>query len=304
MDSEQLKYISYLTQTTSLTKVAEHFFTSHQVVKKAIANLEEELHVTLIQTTNQGSRLTPAGLCVAEHAPKFQQQYLELTEALQNFRPSQPDKITELHLYVVPSMANDYYLTLYDTFFEQHTQSKLVLHVSTFPQMLKDAASAENRVYLSMISSSQDMTFELNAFAQKYQLRSILFEPITTYICMHKSSPYTKLAHPSLADLKEASIYVFLNTNPLCFSEEDPGPSIQYFSDYSILKRNIKKQQALGIVKKADYEYYFGKDNSEFILRPLNETKMQYTILVSENTLTENPLIQEFIYFLQKHLQE
>ena len=70
------------------------------------------------------------------------------------------------------------------------------------------------------------------------------------------------------------------------------------------MKRNIKKQQALGIVKKADYEYYFGKDNSEFILRPLNETKMQYTILVSENTLTENPLIQEFIYFLQKHLQE
>ena len=28
MDSNQLKYISYLTQTTSLTKVAEHFFTS------------------------------------------------------------------------------------------------------------------------------------------------------------------------------------------------------------------------------------------------------------------------------------
>lgn len=71
LNSEQLNYIAYLAQVNSLTQVADHFFTSHQVVKKAISSLENELNVSLLRSTNQGTQLTPAGLCVASFVPHF-----------------------------------------------------------------------------------------------------------------------------------------------------------------------------------------------------------------------------------------
>ena len=302
MDSEQLKYISYLTQTTSLTKVADHFFTSHQVVKKAIANLEEELQVTLVQSTNHGTQLTPAGLCVASYTPKFQEQYDALQAELKDFLPAPADEITELHLYVTPNMAVEYYLDLYDSFFEKNDKINLVVHSSTFPQMLKDPNSTENNIYLTPLSKTKEMQLLLDDLLQKYQLTSVIFPPVTNYLCMHKTSKYAKLNALSLTDLDNTPIYVFLNTNPLCLSEDDPGIELQYFSDYSILKRNIKKNHAVGIIKKYEFNYYFGEHNSEYVLRPLKDALIHHVALVSKETLNNNPIVQEFIHFLQDTL--
>lgn len=303
MDSEQLKYISYLTQTTSLTKVAEHFFTSHQVVKKSIANLEEELQVTLLQSTNQGSHLTPAGLCVAKHAQQFQQQYTAMLEDLQEFQV-QPEEILDLHLYVTPNMATEYYLDLYDSFFENKENINLILHSSTFPQMLKESTTTKNNLYLTPISNTSEMQQLLEDLLHKYQMTAILFPPATNYLCMHKTSRYVKLNALSFSDLKDTPTYVFLNTNPLCLSDDDPGIALQYFSDYTILKRNIKKNHAVGIIKKYEFNHYFGENNSEYILRPLKDTEINHVAIVTQDILDNNPIIKEFIHYLQGKFQE
>ena len=303
MDSEQLKYISYLTQTTSLTKVAEHFFTSHQVVKKSIAKLEEELQVTLLQSTNQGSHLTPAGLCVAKHAQQFQQQYTAMLEDLQEFQV-QPEEILDLHLYVTPNMATEYYLDLYDSFFENKENINLILHSSTFPQMLKESKATTNNLYLTPFSKTKEMQMLLEDLLNQYQLTSIAFPTTTNYLCMHKSSKYAKSAALALTDLYDVPIYVFLNTNPLCLSDDDPGIALQYFSDYTILKRNIKKNHAVGIIKKYEFNHYFGENNSEYILRPLKDTEINHMAIVTQDILDNNPIIQEFIHYLQKQFQE
>lgn len=307
MDSNQLKYIAYLTQTTSLTKVAEHFFTSHQVVKKAIAGLEEELQVTLVQSTNQGTQLTPAGQCVAGYMHRFQEQYDALQTELMAYRPVPGEDMTELHLYVTPNMAHEYYLELYDTFFENHNELNLRLHTSTFPQMLKESRTVENCIYLTPISKTEETMTLLDSLMKDYQLKPLFFQPVMNYACMHKSSKYTKVNALSLADLPnltDTPLYVFLNTNPLCYSNEDPGIDLQYFSDYSILKRNIRKNQAIGIIKKYEFDYYFGENNSEYALRPLKESEMYHVAIVSEKTLETNPAIQEFIHFLQGEFQK
>ncbi|MBQ3119893.1 MAG: LysR family transcriptional regulator [Peptococcaceae bacterium] len=303
MDSNQLKYIAYLTQTTSLTKVAEHFFTSHQVVKKAIAGLEDELQVTLVQSTNQGTQLTPAGQCVAGYMHRFQEQYDALQTELMAYRPVPGEDMTELHLYVTPNMATEYYLDLYDSFFENHNKINLVIHSSTFPQMLKESNTTKNNIYLTPISKTKEMEQLLAELLEKYQLTSILFPPVTNYLCMHKTSKYAKLTAPALSDLDNTPVYVFLNTNPLCLSDDDPGIGLQYFSDYAILKRNIKKNHAAGIIKKYEFDYYFGENNSEYILRPLKDTVIHHAVIISDKILDNNPIIHDFIHFLQNEFQ-
>ena len=306
MDFDQLKYISELTRTTSINNVADHYFTSYPVVKRAITNLENELQVTLLQSTNQGTTLTPAGHHVAKFAQSLQEQYLTLKDELQEFSSSSTQQKVTLHLYVTPSLATEYYLDLYDSFFQDYPVIKLITHSSTLLSMLEDSFNTENSIYFTPLYATESNKKLFNTLTKKYQLKKYIFKPSTNYICMHKSSKYTKLIHPTLSDLKDATIYSFLNTNPLLQSDEQGHISYdsQYFSDFSLLKRNLRKQQAIGILKKHEYDYYFGENNKEFILYPLKELSVQHAILVSEKTLTSQPIIHEFIAFLKKIMQQ
>jgi hypothetical protein len=144
----------------------------------------------------------------------------------------------------------------------------------------------------------------LEDLLHKYQMTAILFPPATNYLCMHKTSRYVKLNALSFSDLKDTPIYVFLNTNPLCLSDGDPGIALQYFSDYTILKRNIKKNHAVGIIKKYEFNHYFGENNSEYILRPLKDTEINHMAIVTQDIFDNNPIIKEFIHYLQKQFQE
>ena len=144
----------------------------------------------------------------------------------------------------------------------------------------------------------------LDTLLDKYQLIAILFPPATNYLCMHKTSKYAKINTLSLADIKDVPIYEFLNTNPLCLSNEQSSLTLQYFTDYSILKRNIKKNHAVGVIKKYEFDYYFGENNSEYILRPLKTADIHYVVIIQKDFLEHNPVIQEFILYLQEQFEE
>ena len=55
MNFNQLNYLAHLAQSGSFSKTAEHFFTSHQVVRNAIIVLEKELGVKLVVSTSSGT---------------------------------------------------------------------------------------------------------------------------------------------------------------------------------------------------------------------------------------------------------
>ena len=55
----------------------------------------------------------------------------------------------------------------------------------------------------------------------------------------------------------------------------------------------------MGIMKRNEFNYYFGKNNSEYVLRPLKGSEIYHVAMVSEHTLENNPIIQDFIHFLQ-----
>lgn len=305
LNSEQLNYIAYLAQVNSLTQVADHFFTSHQVVKKAITSLENELNVSLLRSTNQGTQLTPAGLCVASFVPHFSAQYREMQEALKQFQTVKPDTILPIHFYITPAMSNDCYLNLFHTYSEQHPQIKLITHFVPFPQMLDEIQTEENNIYLSMTLKDAHTISKLKRTAAKHHLKPIFLNSTHSYVCMHKNSKYAKLRNPTLDDFHNDIIYMFMHSNPFCTDNTlSTNHSIQYFSDFYTLKSLLKRNPSVAVMRRLEYEYYFRNNNSEYILLPLKDSESCYVLLVEEETLAATPEMQNFIHFLQTEFQK
>lgn len=305
MDFNQLQYIACLAQTNSLSKVAEQFFTSHQVVKKAISSLENELNVSLLRSTNQGTQLTLAGMCVASFVPEFTAQYCKMQAALKQFQNVKPDTILPIHFYITPAMSNDCYLNLFHTYSEQHPQIKLITHFVPFPQMLDEIHTGENNICLSMTLKDTHTMSRLKRTAAKHHLKPIFWDSTHSYVCMHKNSKYAKLRNPTLDDFHDNIIYMFMHSNPFCTDNTlSNNHSIQYFSDFYTLKSLLKQNPSVAVIRRLEYEYYFRNNNSEYVLTPLKNSESCYVLLAEEETLASNPEMQNYIHFLQTQFQK
>ena len=72
---DNLRYFIELEHSSSFSKAAESTFISQQGYGKAIAALEEELGVSLVNRTNRGVDLTQAGRLFLVHAKRIVQEY-------------------------------------------------------------------------------------------------------------------------------------------------------------------------------------------------------------------------------------
>ncbi len=71
MRFEQLEYFNALVSLKTIQAVAEKFYTSPQVVSKAIKQLEEELNTTLFSRTRRGLTLTEDGIKLYPHVEEM-----------------------------------------------------------------------------------------------------------------------------------------------------------------------------------------------------------------------------------------
>ena len=86
MRIEQLRYLSDLQFTNSISKTANRFFLSQQSLSNNIRQLEKELNVTLLDRSPFGVILTKEARELLELSDPFLKQYDELQNqfALQN----------------------------------------------------------------------------------------------------------------------------------------------------------------------------------------------------------------------------
>ena len=132
MKTEHLEYFIDIAISGSLSKTAERFFTSHQMIRKSIKSLENELNVKLIATSNQGSSLTEAG----ERFLQYAQAVCQLTDDLQTelipftlVKKKCEKKIIEF--YVTPYLTDNMVLNFVDEY--QNSNSKVVIELQSLP---------------------------------------------------------------------------------------------------------------------------------------------------------------------------
>ncbi len=118
------------------------------------------------------------------------------------------------------------------------------------------------------------------------------------YACVHKSSKYAKRKKIVQQDLVEGNTYTFLNTNIYCGMDEEGVPT-QYFSDFTTLKRLLKGNKGIGIIKKPEFDYYFGPNSREYLLLPM-ESGLKINCVAVCRPQKENEAVGRLMEFLRE----
>lgn len=84
MDLTKLRYFSVVAETGSLREAAEVLHISSAAISKAIASLEAQLQLNLIESSGRGIRITTDGERVAKNAAHLFQEYTRFEQAISN----------------------------------------------------------------------------------------------------------------------------------------------------------------------------------------------------------------------------
>ena len=68
MEIKQLEYFAAAVEYGSLNRAAEKLYTTQPNVSRVLNSLEKELHVTLLERSNKGIKMTPQGEELYGHA--------------------------------------------------------------------------------------------------------------------------------------------------------------------------------------------------------------------------------------------
>ena len=155
MKTEHLIYFLDLAQSGSMNKTADHFFTSHQVVRNAVLALENELKVALIATTPQGTQLTAAGEIVRRYAQMVMTNLNDMAQELAPWQPpEQPEEETVLQLGVTPYLSDGLLLNFVAEYQKHHPHLRIELTCMPYPELLQYVRPGA--VCLMQVSEAED----------------------------------------------------------------------------------------------------------------------------------------------------
>ena len=300
MDFSQLQYILSLNEKKSLAAVAEEFYTSHQSVKNSIKYLEDELGIPLIVSTKQGSELTEAGKCLCRYGLKFNALYSEMKQEIDLFKKSDITSKDILNLYMAPMFATELYQSFFDEF-EKTNNILLSLNIYSAETIIENICDMENSVGIFPMNLNREHLDTLKKNIKKRNMKLELISEIQNYAVVYKNSKFAKRDYIVLDNIDQTPLFTFLNTNIFCGSKRIDN-NIQYFSDFNLLKKLLKKTNGIGIVKKVEYDYYFGMKNSNYYLVPIKNVAINY-VAIYNNADKNNQNIKVFIKELKRHVE-
>lgn len=108
MRIECFRYLLHISQTGSLTKSAEFFYTSQQGISQAIRSMEKDLGVTLLERTGNRISLTEAGDLVVKKAAELLTIYDEINRMLEPFTNLEATN-TSLSVYTTPFLGEIFF---------------------------------------------------------------------------------------------------------------------------------------------------------------------------------------------------
>lgn len=220
MRMEQLEYLVEISKTNSMALAGKHLYISHQGVSKAIASLERELGVQLVNRTPTGVFLTTCG----EKYVKWAAPVLEDLRALkaETLSPEINDSDSfkdTLSIYTAPLFTINILPETILKFRAQYQDIKINTQKMDSKEIL--AAVAENKIDLGLITlinnNLRSSIEELNA-ADKIKIGKLFLTKL--YILTNTSSP---IANKKSITIKELLHYPLSVTyelrNIICYLE-------------------------------------------------------------------------------------
>lgn len=308
MRTEQLEYLVDLQDTLSLSKTAENFLTSHQVIGNAIKNLEQEFGVTLLDRTHRGIIFTEAGLLVCQYAQETLSNRHKLIDSLLPYaQPILPKEKGELNIYAIPRFMNKAFLNFYNKYCKQHPKLTISLKNAALSFILNNVAMTENSIILVSIDQSNLTTSSLIAELEERQLcyQTLLAQPIG--FCVSAKSEYLpQLAAQDIATWNISNLHIPIVTFNYSVDESmlfyDTSNTNYYLIDnFEIQRQLIKSGHYVGFYIPFEFNHFFKSDPTlEFIFDPASEHFFHYIAITAAQTTAQ---VQRFLSELQSFYQ-
>jgi len=157
MRLEQLQYFVEVARSGSFTVAADLLHISQPSVSQAIANLEEELDVTLFERSRAGTRLTRTGQLLFVKA----QNIINIVNEIRDEARAETDSITgDLSIASIPSMCNAFLSDVLSSFKRMYPFVRVEVHEEGTNQVIREVLS--NRAQIGLVSCVADESLDDN----------------------------------------------------------------------------------------------------------------------------------------------
>lgn len=214
MRIEQLEYFHALSALKTIQAVSEKFYTSPQVVSKAIQKLEKELNVQLFIRTRKGLELTEDGVDIYPYIEEILNNYYYLKH---QYMDKQPVEITNLHILTCKGTVA-YFSALIKSLnaSDENNGLNLIIQVATIQEVQFILAQKNTFDILTTIATDNELSqfYHTPAITRYYAIALGQRGPLRLY--MHKSSPWANKEKIALKQLKNLPLIKY-NLNELEF---------------------------------------------------------------------------------------
>ena len=307
MRTEHLEYLLDLQKTLSMTKTAENYFTSHQVINNAIKSLEEELNITILFRTHTGVIFSDAGLLVCDFAGNVLHHKATLTQQLIPFTKSSHSALTgELDIYTIPRFSNKHFLKFYTAYARKN--NKLSLNLRALPGSMFFKQLPLHKPFIFITTAHTD-TLESEEFKQKLSNYNLKYETINRQylgLCVAQKSDYLKILLENQTVPVYETMPVVVHNYALDQDElliTAPLKNLCLADNFEAQKNLIKSGDYIGMCTPSEYRQFFhSKDQSlVFIPNKALQNSYFYYIAIYQKDYQEDIVIQDFIATFKKH---
>lgn len=212
MRFDQLEYFYAIVSNKTIQSVSEKFYTSPQVVSKAIKQLEDELQVKLFSRTRHGLIITEEGKKLLPHAEEILFHYNEI----KNIFTSKNANVQMKELKIASSKRTAY---LFNKLINNlkvsllHTNINLTFNVDSFYEINKFLYSKNDYDLIATFLPDDELeNIENNSFIKRHYVTYKFFRE-KTKLWVNKKSPYATKDKVTMSDLHNIPLIQYNITN-------------------------------------------------------------------------------------------
>ena len=304
MRTEHLEYVVDIYETQSFSQTAENFLTSHQVVSKAVSNLEHELNVQIFERNYNGVIFTDIGLRIYEYAKEMLESRDKM---LQTIAESNAQiSIGRLNICIAPRFANDFFMGFYNDYAKKNPKLQMILKNISYNYILNNEIDTETIIFLPMVEE----TLQSARFKEIIQKHDLTYEVILKQplgYCVSVKSPYYHTVAEQAGKIVDVLNFPVVVHN--YFMEDQdifdlPSQRNFYLVDnFDMQRKMVRKGTHVAILLPFEYKWLFKQDNDVKFFDTISNNDFYYVVLYKRIELYSNN-ISKFLNKLKEQINK
>lgn len=281
MRLDQLRYLSDLQYSHSISKTAKKFYLSQQSLSNNIQQLEKELDVLLLERSPFGVILTKEAETLLQISDPFLKEYDQLQTQFALAQHKTTKQHQRMKIYSSSVLLTNILPAAIAIFQKQHPNIRISLKDISYKQVFPSLM--ENKCSLAFLSINDHFFLDQlkNYDNTKFHHHILLNDRLVA--CVSAYSPLAKKEIIETEDIIKHS-FTYLDIVPLKADTEDHSNIALYTSDnVEFHRRALKELDVVSLMPRYVYNYLF--DSKPFISKYLEGAKqtIYHTALYPSN---------------------